>query len=263
MLKSIYISKVLANSPEVHFRTFLNSNHIELYNIVNISLYSSARVRGKHLLFLLILCLQTYYWQCLGFCSPKKGMLISVLSPEGCLNFLIIAERGYCCNSPIKVYFMDALTSGFVIFFFTALRSLHYLWTEEGNWNCFPPKAMLIVLISPAGYLTIYVISLSHTLISRVYQGRWFFPFAVFVGIYFSIILLILFLNSFHRSLIDITILSYQYTRLHTLSSDPAFFPSCLYGAGIFSLVPFLLGLVLYQPLRRPYHGGRVSTLFR
>ncbi len=26
---------------------------------------------------------QIYYWQCLGSCSPKKGMLISVLSPAG------------------------------------------------------------------------------------------------------------------------------------------------------------------------------------
>ncbi len=38
---------------------------------------------GNYYLFLLILCLQIYYWQYLGFCSPKKGMLISVLSPAG------------------------------------------------------------------------------------------------------------------------------------------------------------------------------------
>ncbi len=38
----------------------------------------------------------------------------------------------YCCNSPIKLYFTDALTSWFVIFFFTTLRTLHYLWMEGG-----------------------------------------------------------------------------------------------------------------------------------
>ncbi len=37
----------------------------------------------NYYLFLLILCLQIYYWQCLGFRSPKKGMLISVLSLAG------------------------------------------------------------------------------------------------------------------------------------------------------------------------------------
>ncbi len=39
--------------------------------------------RGNYYLFLLILCLLIYYWQCLGFRSPQKGMLISVLSPVG------------------------------------------------------------------------------------------------------------------------------------------------------------------------------------
>ncbi len=42
---------------------------------------------GNYDLFLLILYLQIYYWQCLGFHSPKKGILISVLSPAGYFFF--------------------------------------------------------------------------------------------------------------------------------------------------------------------------------
>ncbi len=34
-------------------------------------------------ILLLILCLQIYYWPCLGFHSPKDAMPISVISPPG------------------------------------------------------------------------------------------------------------------------------------------------------------------------------------
>ncbi len=49
-----------------------------------LNLFDPSTARGEvQLYFLLILCLQIYYWQCLGFRSPPKGLLISVLSPAG------------------------------------------------------------------------------------------------------------------------------------------------------------------------------------
>ncbi len=37
MLEWMYISEILAKWPEVHFCTILNGDHLDLYNIVNIS----------------------------------------------------------------------------------------------------------------------------------------------------------------------------------------------------------------------------------
>ncbi len=57
---------------------------------------------GGQLLFLLSLCLQIYYWQCLGFRSPQKGMLISVLSPVGYFFVCVQKSEFILCNIHIK-----------------------------------------------------------------------------------------------------------------------------------------------------------------
>ncbi len=61
-----------------------------------IQLNSTAWGGGGQLLFLLILCLQIYYLQCLGFRFPKNGMVISVLSTLGyfCLFLMPLNCRG-------------------------------------------------------------------------------------------------------------------------------------------------------------------------
>ncbi len=48
-----------------------------------LNLLDPSTAMGGGQLFLLILCLQIYYWRCFGFRSPKKGILISVLSTAG------------------------------------------------------------------------------------------------------------------------------------------------------------------------------------
>ncbi len=82
-----------------------------------LNLLDPSTAGGGQLLFLLILCLQISYWQCLGFRSPKKGMLISVLSPvdyfvemlsapsDGHLMSLSAHLCLYLCFIPIKNIF--------------------------------------------------------------------------------------------------------------------------------------------------------------
>ncbi len=67
------------------------------------------------------------------------------------MRFLLhYAKKGYCCNSPIKLYFTDTLTSWFVIFFYTALRSYRYLWTEEAL-KLLSPKRHADCIHKPSG----------------------------------------------------------------------------------------------------------------
>ncbi len=66
-------------------------------------------------------CLYMYhtmldYCTCLGFRSPQKAMIITVISPAGYFLFHCI------------------------------------IYGKRGDWNCFTPKAMPIVFISPVGY---------------------------------------------------------------------------------------------------------------
>ncbi len=71
---------------------------------------------------------------------------------KACTAMCRSETKWYCCNLPIKLYFTDALTRWFVIFFFTALRSHYYLWME-GRLKLLSPKSHVNCIHNPSRLL--------------------------------------------------------------------------------------------------------------
>ncbi len=76
------------------------------------------------------------------------------------------------------------------LFLFHCIKEPSLFMTGRGQWNCFPPKSMLIVFISPAGYLKnkmpMIILALH---VQGVWQYRFWLPMSILFLVSYSSIL--------------------------------------------------------------------------